>query len=47
MAQKRVCSLRLHYGKKKKENYNLIAIDLHKHQALDGDPKPVQQVNFT
>ena len=27
--------------------YNMIAIDLSKQQALDADPKAIQQVNFT
>ena len=30
-----------------KENYKLIAIDLSKQQALDADPKAIQQINFT
>ena len=30
-----------------KENYLLIAIDLSKNQALDADPKAMQQINFT
>ena len=30
-----------------KEHYELIAIDLIKQQALDADPKPIQQINFT
>ena len=30
-----------------KEDYKLIAIDLSKQQALDGDPKAIQQINFT
>ena len=30
-----------------KENYKLIAIDLSKQQALDADPKVIQQINFT
>ena len=30
-----------------KNYYKLIAIDLTKQQALDGDPKAVQQINFT
>ena len=25
----------------------MIAIDLSKHQALDADPKAIQQINFT
>ena len=25
----------------------MIVIDLRKHQALDGDPKVIQQINFT
>ena len=28
-------------------NYNLIAIDLRKQQALDADRKGMQQINFT
>ena len=30
-----------------KDYYNLIAIDLSKQQALDADPKAMQQINFT
>ena len=30
-----------------KENYNIIAIDLSKQQALDVDPREIQQINFT
>ena len=30
-----------------KENYRMIAIDLRKQQALDADPRPIQQINFT
>ena len=30
-----------------KENYKLIAIDLSKQEALDADPKAIQQINFT
>ena len=30
-----------------KENYELIAIDLSKEQALDADPRAIQQINFT
>ena len=29
------------------ENYKLIAIDPSKHQALDSDPRAIQQINFT
>ena len=29
-----------------KENYKLIAIDLSKQQALDGDPRAIQQIDF-
>ena len=29
-----------------KENYKMIAIDLSKQQALDVDPKAIQQINF-
>ena len=29
-----------------KENYKLIAIDLSKPQALDADPRAIQQINF-
>ena len=29
-----------------KENYKLIAIYLSKQQALDADPKAIQQINF-
>ena len=27
--------------------FNLIAVDLSKRQALDGDPMAIQQINFT
>ena len=30
-----------------KENYKMIAIELSKQQALDADPKAIQQINFT
>ena len=30
-----------------KKNYKMIAIDLRKQQALDADPKAIQQINFT
>ena len=30
-----------------KDHYKMIAIDLSKQQALDADPKPIQQNNFT
>ena len=30
-----------------KKNYKMIAIDLSKQQALDADPRAVQQINFT
>ena len=30
-----------------KENYKLIAIDLSKQQALDADPRAIQQISFT
>ena len=30
-----------------KENYNMIAIDLSKQQALDSDPREIHQINFT
>ena len=30
-----------------KTYYKMIAIDLSKQQALDADPKPIQQINFT
>ena len=29
------------------KNYKMIAIDLSKQQALDADPKAIQQINFT
>ena len=29
------------------KNYKMIAIDLIKQQALDGDPRAIQQINFT
>ena len=30
-----------------KDNYTMIAIDLSKQQALDADPRAIQQINFT
>ena len=30
-----------------KENYKMIAIDLSKQQALDADPRAIQQINFS
>ena len=30
-----------------KEYYKMIAIDLSKEQALDAEPKTIQQINFT
>ena len=30
-----------------KENYKLIAIGLSKQQALDADPRAIEQINFT
>ena len=30
-----------------KQNYKLIVIDLSKKQEFDGDPKTMQQINFT
>ena len=30
-----------------KENYKIISIDLSKQQALDADPRAVQQITFT
>ena len=30
-----------------KENFKMIAIDLSKQQALDADPRAIQQINFT
>ena len=30
-----------------KENYKMIGIDLSKQQALDADPRAIQQINFT
>ena len=30
-----------------KDHYKMIAIDLSKQQALDADPKAIQQINFT
>ena len=29
------------------ENYKMITIDLSKQQALDVDPRAIQQINFT
>ena len=30
-----------------KKHYKMIAIDLSKQQALDSDPRAIQQINFT
>ena len=30
-----------------KNSYKMIAVDLSKQQALDADPKAIQQINFT
>ena len=30
-----------------KDNYKMIAVDLSKQQALDADPRAIQQINFT
>ena len=30
-----------------KENYKIIVIDLSKQQALDADPRSIQQISFT
>ena len=30
-----------------KKNYKMIAKDLSKQQALDADPRAIQQINFT
>ena len=30
-----------------KDNYKMIAIDLSRQQALDADPRAIQQINFT
>ena len=30
-----------------KENYKVITIDLSKQQALDADPREIQQISFT
>ena len=30
-----------------KDNYKIIAVDLSKQQALDADPRAIQQINFT
>ena len=29
-----------------KDNYKMIALDLSKQQALDADPRAIQQINF-
>ena len=29
------------------DTYKMIAVDLRKHQALDADPRAIQQINFT
>ena len=41
---KTVCLLDYPYFK---ENYKMIAIELSKQQALDADPKAIQQIKFT
>ena len=38
------CLLDYHYFE---ENYKMIAIDLSKQQALDFDPRTIQQIKFT
>ena len=30
-----------------RDNYKMIAIDLVKQQAVDGDPRAIQQINLT
>ena len=30
-----------------KDTYKMIAVDLSKQQALDADPRAIQQINFT
>ena len=30
-----------------RDNYKIIAVDLSKQQALDADPRAIQQINFT
>ena len=30
-----------------KDSYKIIAVDLSKQQALDADPRAIQQINFT
>ena len=30
-----------------KNHYKMIAVDLSKHQALDADPRAIEQINFT
>ena len=39
-----VCLLNYNYFN---NHYKMIAIDLRKQQALDADPKAMQQINFT
>ena len=39
-----VCLLNYHYFK---EHCKITAIDLSKQQALDADPRAIQQINFT
>ena len=38
------CLLNYHYIK---DYYKMIAVDLSKQQALDPDPRAIQQINFT
>ena len=38
------CLLDYHYFK---NYYKMVAIDLSKQEALDADPKAIQQINFT
>ena len=43
MIKQLVCLLDYAYFK---DNYKMIAIDLSKQQALDGDPREIHQINF-
>ena len=43
MIKQLICLLDYAYFK---DNYKIIAIDLSKQQALDGDPTAIHQINF-
>ena len=47
LAKKIITQLVVYYIISISKNYKLIAIDLSKQQALDANPKAIQQINFT